>query len=144
MHIQKWFDEVLLNTILNEEQQETKIIQLTDLIRFIESYKPSIEILDYSQSLNVIKDENIRKGILFYDRKLLKNPSKFSPFLTQSYIDILKTQNNVQELWFVFVEDRLNTSDYDIKKYIQQNNLTEIFDKVFVFDFFDSQVTQLT
>lgn len=143
MYVQKWFDEVLLNPMLDEEQQELKIIQLTDLIRFTESYKPSIEIIDYSHSLNVVRDENIRKGILFYDHKLLKNPLMYSSFLTKSYIEILKIQNNVHELWFVFVDDSLNAGSHDIKEFIKENNVAEIYDEVFLFDFFESQTHKL-
>lgn len=143
MYVQKWFDEVLLNPMLDEEQQEIKIIQLTDLIRFTESYKPSIEIIDYSHSVNVVRDENIRKGILFYDQKLLKNPSMYSSFLTKSYIEILKIQNNVHELWFVFVDDNLNADRQNIEKFIKENNVMEMYDRVFLFDFFESQTNRL-
>lgn len=143
MYVQEWFDEVLLNSMLDEEQQELKIIQLTDLIRFTESYKPSIEIIDYSHSLNIVRDENIRKGILFYDRKLLKNPLMYSSFLTKSYIEILKIRNNVHELWFVFVDDSLNAENHDIKEFIEENNVAEIYDEVFLFDFFESQTYKL-
>lgn len=143
MYVQKWFDEVLLNPMLDEEQQEIKIIQLTDLIRFTESYKPSIEIIDYSHSVNVVRDENVRKGILFYDQKLLKNPSMYSSFLTKSYIEILKIQNNVHELWFVFVDDNLNSESQNIEKFIKENNVAELYDKVFLFDFFESKTKRL-
>lgn len=143
MYVQKWFDEVLLNPTLDEEQQEIKIIQLTDLIRFTESYKPSIEIIDYSHSVNVVRDENVRKGILFYDQKLLKNPSMYSSFLTKSYIEILKIQNNVHELWFVFVDDNLNAECQNIEKFIKDNNVAKIYDQVFHFDFFESKTNRL-
>lgn len=143
MYVQKWFDEVLLNPMLDEEQQEIKIIQLTDLIRFTESYKPSIEIIDYSHSVNVVRDENIRKGILFYDQKLIKNPSMYSSFLTKSYIEILKIQNNVHELWFVFVDDNLNSESQNVEKFIKENNVTEMYDQVFLFDFFESKTKRL-
>ncbi len=143
MYAQKWFDEVLLNPMLDEEQQEIKIIQLTDLIRFVESYNPSIEIIGYSHSLNIVSDENIRKGILFYDYKLLQHPLFFSSFFSHSYLEILKIQNNVHELWFVFVDDNLNAECQNIEKFIKENNVAEMYDKVFLFDFFESKASKL-
>lgn len=139
MKVQTWFDEVLVNPMLNEEQQEEKIIQLTDLLRFIESYKPSMEILDYSKSINIVMDDYVRKGIMFYDYKLLQDPLFFSSFFSQSYLEILKIQNNVNELWFVFVDDNLNSDNQKIVEFVKENDVKDLYDEVFLFDFFESQ-----
>lgn len=144
MKVQKWFDEVLINPLLNEEQQEEKIIQLTDLLRFIESYKPSMEILDYSKSINIVKDDYLRKGIVFYDYKLLQNPLSFSSYFTQSYLEILKIQNNLNELWFVFVNDNLNSDNQKIVEFVKENEVKDLYDEVFFFDFFESQTQKFS
>lgn len=144
MKVQRWLDEILINPMLDEIEQEEKIIQLTDLIRFLETYKPSIEIMDYTKSVNIVKDEFIRKGILFFDRKVFSNPSVYSSFFSHSYLEIIKIQNNIDELWFVFVDDSLNSGDQKILDFFKENNVKDLYDEVFLFDFFESLVNKIS
>lgn len=55
---------------MTSSQQEEKVIQLIDLHHFIESYNQSLKVIDYiNHPINIIEDNGIKKGILFYDLK---------------------------------------------------------------------------
>lgn len=67
--------QIMDNPHLSGRQQNEKMIQVFDLCHFIEIYKQSLKIVDYSRTINVIEEDCIRKGIYFYD--LLYNTKYF-------------------------------------------------------------------
>jgi hypothetical protein len=119
---------------MSESQQEEKIIQLIDLHHFIECYNQSMKVIDYvNNPVNIIEEEGIKKGILFYD---LKFSSPLNPYESEEF----KKQNKLQELWFVFVEEDTRTSPGQHSDFIIENGVEIFYDKIFVFNFFQSTI----
>lgn len=117
---------------LSDSQQEEKIIQLIDLHHFVECYNQSLRVIDYvNNPVNIIEEGGIRKGILFYD---VKFSSPLNPYESESF----KKENQLQELWFVFVEEDAKTSPNQHADFIIENALEIFYDKIFVFNFFQS------
>ncbi|KQT35762.1 hypothetical protein ASG22_01710 [Chryseobacterium sp. Leaf405] len=122
---------------MSDSQQEEKIIQLIDLHHFVECYNQSLKVIDYvNNPVNIIEENGIKKGILFYDLK-------FSSALNPYESDTFKKENNLQELWFVFVEEDTKTLHSQHSDFITENALEIFFDKIFVFNFFQSLITSL-
>nr|WP_315033014.1 hypothetical protein [uncultured Chryseobacterium sp.] len=122
---------------MTESQQEEKVIQLLDLHHFIECYDSEIKVLNYLQHpINIVERDGLRTGILFYD---LKNIS----FPDCNTSEEFKKNNGLTELWFVFVEeDFVNNTNFHTD-FILENGLDIFFDKIFVFNFFQSLIHPL-
>lgn len=122
---------------MTTSQQEEKVIQLIDLHHFIESYNQSLKVIDYiSHPINIIEDNGVKKGILFYDLK-----HNFQLDLLAS--EVFKKQHQLQELWFVFVEED-QVSNY--KKHIDflvENGIELFYNRIFIFNFFQSVIHNL-
>ena len=122
---------------MTPSQQEEKVIQVIDLHQFIESYHQSLTVIDYiSHPINIIEEDNVRKGILFYD------------FKYDLQLDLLtsvafKAQNQLQELWFVFVEEIFVTDTTLHTDCIIENSLDIFYDRIFLFNFFQSMIYPL-
>ena len=122
---------------MSDSQQEEKIIQLIDLHHFIECYNESLKVIDYvNNPINIIEENNIRKGILFYD---LKFSAPLNPYSSEEF----KKQHKLQELWFVFVEEDIKTHPSQHSDFIIENGIEIFYDKIFVFSFFQSLITLL-
>lgn len=122
---------------MSESQQEEKIIQLIDLHHFIECYNQSLKVIDYvNNPVNIIEENGIKKGILFYD---LKFSSPLNPYQSEEF----KKQNQLQELWFVFVEEDMKTSPSLHSDFIIENGVEIFYDKIFVFNFFQSTINTI-
>lgn len=137
-------EQILESPWVGESQQEEKIIQLADLCRFIESYKPSLIIKEvWKHKINVVEDNGIRIGLVFCDAKTLSQQS-FDFSLYNSYaLEAYKTQTNVAELWIVFIEDGLRREDDQFTDFIAKRSIGSFYDKIFCFDFFQSKVEAL-
>ena len=122
---------------MTPSQQEEKVIQVIDLHQFIDSYHQSFTVIDYiSHPINIIEEDNVRKGILFYD------------FKYDLQLDLLtsvafKTQNQLQELWFVFVEEDDITDFSRHLDFIKKNGIDLFYSKIFIFNFFQSAIHSL-
>lgn len=118
-------------------QQEEKVIQLIDLHHFIDCYNPDIKIIDYiCHPINIIEDKSIKKGILFYD---LNHP----PTINFPDTETLKEHYHLQELWFVFVEEN-SVSDFSQHTgFLLENNIAHSYNKIFIFNFFQSVIHHL-
>lgn len=122
---------------MSDSQQEEKIIQLIDLHHFIECYNESLKVIDYvNNPVNIIEENGIRKGILFYD---LKFSAALNPYASEEF----KKQHHLEELWFVFVEEDANTNSGQHSDFIIENGIEIFYDKIFVFNFFQSIITHL-
>ncbi|ASK29778.1 hypothetical protein CEY12_06500 [Chryseobacterium sp. T16E-39] len=122
---------------MTDSQQEEKVIQLIDLHHFIECYNPDIKIINnIHHSVNIIEENNIKNGILFYD---LKHSSSLDLYHCEAF----KQQHQLQEMWFVFVEEdhRINTNHRI--DFIIENSLEIFYDRLFIFNFFQSTIKQL-
>lgn len=122
---------------MSDSQQEEKIIQLIDLHHFVECYNQSLKVIDYvNNPVNIIEENGIKKGILFYDLK-------FSSALNVYESEKFKRENELQELWFVFVEENTQTLHSQYSDFIIENAVEIFYDKIFVFNFFQSIITSL-
>jgi len=122
---------------MTPSQQEEKIIQLIDLHHFIESYNQSLKVIDYiNHPINIIEDNGIKKGILFYDLK-----QNFPLDLLAS--EAFKKQHQIQEIWFVFVEeDHIKNYNRHID-FLVENGIDFFYDRIFTFNFFQSVIHSL-
>ncbi|MBV6878543.1 hypothetical protein NG800_001510 [Epilithonimonas ginsengisoli] len=122
---------------MTPSQLEEKTIQLIDLHHFIESYNQSLKVVDYiSHPINIIEDNGVMKGILFYDLK-----HQFTLDLLAS--EVFKKQHQLQELWFVFVEED-HVSNYNRHiDFLIENGIELFYNRIFTFNFFQSVIYSL-
>lgn len=122
---------------MSDSQQEEKIIQLIDLHHFIECYNQSLKVIDYvNNPVNIIEENGMKKGILFYD---LKFSSPLNPYASEEF----KRKYQLEEVWFVFVEEDMKTSSRQHSDFIIENGVDIFYDKIFVFNFFQSIITSI-
>jgi len=122
---------------LTASEQEEKVIQLIDLHHFIESYNQSLKVIDYiSHPINIIEDNGEKKGILFYD---LKHDLPLDLSTSEDF----KKQHQLQELWFVFVEED-HVSNYNRHiDFLIENGIEFFYNRIFTFNFFQSVIYNL-
>ncbi|MBD3906165.1 hypothetical protein NAL32_10410 [Chryseobacterium sp. Ch-15] len=119
---------------MTDSQQEEKVIQLIDLHHFIESYNQSLKVIDYiHHPINIIDDNGVQKGILFYDMK-------HSHALDIYESELFKSHHQIQELWFVFVEEENVSQAEKYMDFIQLNAIDTFYDRIFMFNFFQSTI----
>lgn len=118
-------------------EQEEKVIQLIDLHHFIECYHSNFKILEYiNYPVNIIEEHGIKKGILFYD---IKHPTPLDFNLFEAF----KRQNHLKEMWFVFVEEDAIVHSEKYFRFIIENCIEIFYDKIFLFNFFQSTIKEL-
>lgn len=135
---QELTEEITLECFfMTDSQQEEKVIQLIDLYHFAECYNPQIKVLSYiHHSINIIEENGIKKGVLFYDMK-------YSTSLDLNANEDFKRQNNLQELWFVFVEEDAVTESKRYSDFILENTIDIFYERIFQFNFFQSAIIPL-
>jgi len=122
---------------MTDSQQEEKVIQVIDLHHFIESYNQSLKVIDYiSHPINIIDDNGVKKGILFYD---LKHTFPLNLIASEAF----KKQNHIDELWFVFVEEDYLTSFNKHIDFLVENGIELFYNRIFIFNFFQSAIHTL-
>lgn len=122
---------------MTASQQEEKVIQLIDLHHFIECYNPDIKIFkSIHHSVNIIEENDTKKGILFYDLK-------HSTLLDLYDCEEFRKQHQLQEMWFVFVEENMRSETNHYVDFIIENSLEIFYDQLFVFNFFQSTIKPL-
>lgn len=137
-------EQIIESPLVAENQQEEKLIQLADLCRFIECYKPSILIKEvWKHKINVIEDEGVRKGVVFFDSKALSTQSFDLSLLNLYALEAYKAQTNVADLWIVFIEDGLRGKDDQFANFIEKRSIGSFYDKIFCFDFFQCKIQSL-
>lgn len=122
---------------MTDSQQEEKVIQLIDLHHFIESYNQSLKVIDYiHHPINIIEENGVKKGILFYDMK-------HSHALDIYESELFKNQHQIQELWFVFVEEESVSQVEKYINFVQLNAIDTFYDRIFMFNFFQSTINAI-
>lgn len=122
---------------MTDSQQEEKVIQLIDLHHFIESYNQSLKVIDYiHHPINIIEENGVKKGILFYDMK-------HSHALDIYESELFKNHHQIQELWFVFVEEESISQVEKYINFIQLNAIETFYDRIFMFNFFQSTINAI-
>lgn len=131
--------EKLKNKNLSEDENEKKIIQIVDLVRFIEYYKSSIKIEDcLSYDINIVLDNDSLKGILLCD--MIKFHNVFSSNYNLTHF---KKKLELDELWFVFVLEHDLPYFDEISMFIEEHSIRKHYNKVFIFNFFQGHVNEL-
>lgn len=137
------FHELLekIPSVLNEDEKEEKIIQIVDLMRFITCYNADMKIIDCSNGkINTVEYQNQKIGILFFELKKFTEPLP----LYETFYDICHTtKSKTEELWFVFVEENSTSNFRQFIDFIEEHKLSSLFDKIFLFQFFQSVINQL-
>lgn len=119
---------------MTDSQQEEKVIQLIDLHHFIASYNESLKVIDYiHHPINIIEENGVKKGVLFYDMK-------HSHALDIYESELFKSHHQIQELWFVFVEEENASKAEKYMDFIQLNAIETFYDRIFMFNFFQSTI----
>lgn len=122
---------------MTDREQEEKVIQLIDLHHFIDCYHSHFKIIEYiNHPVNIIEEHGIRKGILFYD---IKHPISSDINVFESF----KRQNDLKEMWFVFVEEDAVCHSEKYFRFIIENCIEIFYDKIFLFNFFQSTIKEL-
>ncbi|MDY0931924.1 MULTISPECIES: hypothetical protein [unclassified Chryseobacterium] len=122
---------------MTDSQQEQKVIQLIDLHHFIESYNQSLKVIDYiHHPINIIEENGVKKGILFYDMK-------HSHALDIYESELFKNHHQIQELWFVFVEEENVSKAEKYIDFIQLNAIETFYERIFMFNFFQSTINAI-
>lgn len=122
---------------MTESQQEEKVIQLIDLHHFLECYHSQINILSYiHHPINIVEENGVKKGILFYDLR------HSLPFDWNAFEEF-KRHHRLKELWFVFVQEDPITDTFRYTDFINENSLEIFYDKIFLFNFFQSAIQPL-
>lgn len=122
---------------MTDSQQEEKVIQLIDLHHFIASYNESLKVIDYiHHPINIIEENGVKKGVLFYDMK-------HSHALDIYESELFKNHHQIQELWFVFVEEENVSKAEKYMDFIQLNAIDTFYDRIFMFNFFQSTINAI-
>lgn len=134
-------NQILNDDSLTEQQKEEKIIQFVDLIRFIKCYNSSINTSEckFRGKINVIVDGGKEKGILFCDLNSLHSTITYKQLVSEAK----KNHGRAKELWLVFVRERETIDAGQALEFIQQENMSYFFDKLFLFDFFREKIYSL-
>jgi hypothetical protein len=129
---------------LSGSQQEEKIIQIFDLCHFVENYKQSLRIVDFEDKVNIIEDDGARKGIYFCDLLYNAAHSLEHSFYSQAFLESLKRQSDLDELWFVVVEENFVSENMsDSKAFIKKNKVEDLYDKIFYFNYSQSIIKKI-
>ncbi|MCL1674539.1 hypothetical protein [Elizabethkingia meningoseptica] len=123
---------------LTEQQKEEKLVQMADLHRFIKSYNSAINLAEcqFQGKINVITEEGKKKGILFYDLKGLQNDKSYRQLIAEAK----RNHGRLKELWLVFVRERDSIQPDSAERFIREQNIAYFFDRLFLFDFLQSEI----
>ncbi|WP_346984576.1 hypothetical protein [Chryseobacterium sp. POE27] len=130
--------EEIEHSCLSAEQQEEMITKVADLSRFIQSYDPSIEIINWMRYKgSIIKYSGTNTGVIFCDDTKL--PLTRANYSNAGLIDF-KKRENLKELWLVVVSSCASNDLRSFKSLITDKSRDKIYDKIFSFDFLQSRV----
>lgn len=130
--------EEIEDSCLPAEQQEEMITKVADLSRFIQSYDPSIEILNWMRyKVSIIKHGGTAKGIIICDAAYLGSESSYC---SNANLADFKKFNRLKELWLVLINNSASQGLESITDITEDKALHNIYDKIFSLDFLQSQV----
>ncbi|GEN67356.1 MULTISPECIES: hypothetical protein [Chryseobacterium] len=122
---------------MTPSQQEEKVIQLIDLHHFIECSPMKLEVVSYLRHpINIVKQDDLTIGILFYDMKRSSLPDCNDS-------EAFRRRHNLSALWFVFVEEEFCLETATHTDLIIENSLDIFYEKIFLFNFFQSIIHPL-
>lgn len=137
--LQEFIAGILDDSHLSGKQREEKMVQVFDLCCFVETYKPSIKIVDFSKKINVVEEEGIRKGIYFCELAYDTKPPGYMKFCKQKELIVLAHQLDTKEMWLVIVEESFCSNDMAAsREFLRNNDIDGICDRIFYFNFSQS------
>ncbi|MFY1047517.1 hypothetical protein [Chryseobacterium sp. GP-SGM7] len=142
--LQEYTTQIMDDPCLTGKQQEEKIIQIFDLCHFVEIYKRSLRIIDFDDKVNIIEDDGGRKGIYFCDLLYTTTHHFEGSLYSQSFLQSLKRQSDLSELWFVVVEENFISENMnDSKAFIKKNKVEDLYDRIFYFNYSRSIIKKI-
>ncbi|WP_278354091.1 MULTISPECIES: hypothetical protein [Bacteroidota] len=132
-----------INPLLNDDEKEERVIQIVDLRKFMACCNLDLKIIDcITSEINVVEHNNEKIGILFIE---LTKCTVRSSFIKTFYDKIVYQSEklNTKRLWFVFVEENPLSDFSKFINFIENHGLSNLFDKIFLFQFYESVIHQL-
>ena len=130
--------EEIEDSCLSAERQEEMITKIADLSRFIQSYDPSIEIINWMlHHISIIRHSGVNKGIIFCD-----HTTQSSANSNDSNADLIniKIQEGLKELWLVEIYSCTSGELRSFNNRIEDQSQDKIYDKIFGLDFLRSRI----
>jgi hypothetical protein len=142
--LQEYTTQIMDDPCLTGRQQEEKIIQVFDLCHFVEIYKQSLRIIDFEDEINIVEDDGARKGIYFCDLLYTTTHPFECSLYNQAFLKNIKRQSDLNELWFVVVEENFISENMNNSKaFIKKNNVEDLYDTVFYFNYSRSIIKKI-
>lgn len=139
--LKKIAEGVASDPCLSREHQCGKFTELAYLCHFVQCYKPSLHIADWQfQSVYIMEDAETRIGIAFCDLQLPLNLGPDQEIKVPGNVTNTAVTNGMQELWLVFVAKEVEQCGPFFSDLVSAHNLSAIFDKIFLFNFFKSAI----
>ncbi|WP_144281738.1 hypothetical protein [Chryseobacterium echinoideorum] len=130
--------EEIEDSYLPVEHQEEMIKKIADLSRFIQSFDPSIEIINWMRyKFTIINHSGTNKGIIFCDHTDRSSESAY--YFNASLAEIKKLEQ-LKELWLVLIIDSASQELKLFRDIIENKSPDNIYDKIFSLDFLRSEV----
>ncbi|WP_430613416.1 hypothetical protein [Flavobacterium sp. JP2137] len=128
---------------LTTRQKNDKLIQLIDINEFIKKYhSEKIEVVDcMSSSVNIIQIKEQLSGLVFYELDSFLNET-FHENLATELLYQTKVDKALSELWLIFVKDDYHNRAVSIEPQ-QLTAYTDLFERVFLFDFVQSSIEKI-
>jgi hypothetical protein len=113
--------------------------ELAYLCHFIQCHQPCLQIVNWATwPIYVMANRETKIGIAFCDLQLpeLTNDHNFAIIDNVIYPD----PGTISELWLVFVAKNIQQHQSFFRKLAREHELTDTFDKIFLFDFYQSVI----
>lgn len=133
-----------IDPTLTKEEKKDKMVQIADISLFTQCYSTQLTFMGCIEyDINIMEHNGIKTGILFCDLKKLKRDS-FNPWLyTPFSSEFFRSQTNIDDFWFVFVEETINIPFKKFIDFMEDNHLTDYYSKIFLLSYFESNLHQL-
>jgi hypothetical protein len=137
---QQLVEKSVLQYPLNEVQQEERIIELADLVHFVDCFRPSLKIReDQPVGFNIVEERGSRIGVIVCEEE--RAAEGRNHLTSNDDLSVLKRNEDLESIWLVVVNSSLRsekTSYSDLSLDLPAVG----FDHVFGFNFFARQVYQ--
>ncbi len=128
-----------INLDVDEMIDEQKVIQLVDLTRFIEAYGQPLDFEDSDPSgMNIVKSKQQKIGIYFHDF------SDDNASIIKNDLPSFRTNNEIDEFWLVMVQTQSTNHFKNYIQLIESEDINSFYEKVYLFDFFNAKILQLS
>jgi hypothetical protein len=123
-----------------EDCQRVKFTEVAYLSHFVQCYRPAMRIADWHQQpVYIMAEGGSRTGIAFCD--LLLPPALTDDEHMQMPASCLHPDSrNIRELWLVFVAGNGKLPPGFLQNIVKVHQLSNLFDKIFHFDFLKSSI----